>query len=57
MTIVELKKSFEIQKKKLNLFLFIKEGDKIMENMGGHNFISRTTKLFSIYKKMVVWGK
>jgi len=33
MTITELQKNFEIQKKKLNIFLSIKNGDKIMENV------------------------
>lgn len=35
MSIVELDKTFEIQKKKLNLFFSIKEGDKIMEDANG----------------------
>ena len=36
MTLVELEKNFVIQKNKLNIFLLIKEGDKIMNDTKKH---------------------
>ena len=51
MTIVELEKTFQLQKKKLNLFLSIKEGDKIMEDTGKHVLYLEPPSYFQSIKR------
>ena len=51
MTIVELEKTFQLQKKKLNLFLSIKEGDKIMEDTEGQVLYLEPPSYFQSIKR------